>query len=132
MGEFLGTYWPLIGISVSAAVILMAQQRRTTVIGLLLNYLFVAAFLSQQQYIKPDLDVLGIMVSTTVLVKIIAGISAVSILAITALTFSRDYEASALLSRCCAHLRRFAPIPKSDGRGKTLHPIPGQEKIHIP
>ncbi|MFZ9858115.1 MAG: hypothetical protein ACO3F2_07280 [Roseiflexaceae bacterium] len=108
MGDFLGTYWPLIGISVSAAVILMAQQRRTSVIGLLLNYLFVAAFLSQQQYIKPDLDLLGFMVSTTVLIKIIAGASAVSILAITALTFSRDYEASALDEFSLAELRRAA------------------------
>jgi hypothetical protein len=108
MGEFLDTQWPLIGIAFSAGLILLAQQWRSTILGLFFNYLFVAAFLSQQQFITPDIDIAGMMLSTTVLVKLIAGISAILILTITALTFSRDYEATALDEFSLAELRRQA------------------------
>jgi hypothetical protein len=108
MGEFLDTQWPLIGIALSAGLILLAQQWRSTILGLFFNYLFVAAFLSQQQFITPDIEQFGIAISTTVLVKLIAGISAVLILTITALTFSRDYETNALDEFSMAELRRAA------------------------
>jgi hypothetical protein len=88
MADFFATQWPLMGIAASAGIILLAQQWRSTLIGLFLNYVFVAAFLAQQQFITPDVSLLGYMVSTTVLVKIIAGLSAVLILGVTALTFS--------------------------------------------
>ena len=108
MAEFFNTQWPLIGIALSAGLILLAQQWRSTLIGLFFNYLFVAAFLAQPQFIKPDLTVLGVAISTTVLVKLIAGLSAVLILAVTALTFSRDYDADALDEFSLAELRRAA------------------------
>jgi hypothetical protein len=108
MAEFFNTQWPLIGIALSAGLILLAQQWRSTLIGLFFNYLFVAAFLAQPQFIKPDLTLLGLAISTTVLVKLIAGLSAVLILAVTALTFSRDYDAEALDEFSLAELRRAA------------------------
>ena len=105
MAEFFNTQWPLIGIALSAGLILLAQQWRSTLIGLFFNYLFVAAFLAQPQFIKPDLTLLGVAISTTVLVKLIAGLSAVLILAVTALTFSRDYDAEAQRKQLVAPLR---------------------------
>ena len=56
MADFFATQWPLMGIAASAGIILLAQQWRSTLLGLLLNYLFVAAFLAQQQFITPDVS----------------------------------------------------------------------------
>jgi len=120
MAEFFLTQWPLLGIAVSAGIILLAQKRRSTLLGLLLNYLFVAAFLSQQQFITPDLSLMGYMVSTTVLVKIIAGLSAVLILGVTALTFSREEGTEALDEFSLAELRRAA---RRAQRQKMIAPL---------
>lgn len=106
MAEFLTTQWPLLGIALSAGLILLAQQWRSTLVGLLFNYIFVAAFLAQSQFSKPDLVLFDVGVSTTIVVKLIAGLSAVLILAITALTFSRDYNAEVLDEFSLAELRR--------------------------
>lgn len=106
MAELLTNQWPLIGIACSAGLILLAQQWRSTLIGLLFNYIFVAAFLAQSQFSKPDIIFFDIGVSTTIVVKFIAGLSAVLILAITALTFSRDYNADVLDEFSLAELRR--------------------------
>ena len=110
MTEFINTQWPLIGIALSAGLILLAQQWRSTLIGLLFNYIFVAAFLAQPQFGSADIDVFGISIRTTILVKLIAGLSAVLILAVTALTFSRDYNADALDEFSLAELRRAARL----------------------
>lgn len=110
MAEFITAQWPLIGIALSAGLILLAQQWRSTLIGLLFNYVFVAAFLAQSQFSKPDIEVLGVGISTTIAVKLIAGLSAVLILAITALTFSRDYNAEVLDEFSLAELRRAARL----------------------
>jgi hypothetical protein len=108
MTEFFLTQWPLLGVALSASIILLAQQWRSTLVGLLLNYLFVAAFLAQQQFITPDLSLGGYMVSATVLVKIIAGVSAVLVLAVTAFTFQREDGTEALDEFSLAELRRAA------------------------
>lgn len=108
MTEFFLTQWPLLGVAVSASIILLGQQWRSTLVGLLLNYLFVAAFLAQQQFITPDISLGGYMVSATVLVKIIAGVSAVLVLAVTALTFQREDGTEALDEFSLAELRRAA------------------------
>lgn len=110
MTEYINANWPLIGIALSAGLILLAQQWRSTLIGLLFNYICVAAFLAQPQFGKPDIDLLLVIMSTTVLVKLIAGFSAVVILAITALTFSRDYNAELLDEFSLAQLRRAARV----------------------
>lgn len=110
MADFMTAQWPLIGIALSAGLILLAQQWRSTLIGLLFNYIFVAAFLAQSPFSKPDLALLGVSVSTTIVVKLIAGLTAVVILAVTALTFSRDYNADALDEFSLAELRRAARL----------------------
>jgi hypothetical protein len=108
MTEFFVTQWPLLGVALSAGIILLGQQWRSTLTGLLLNYLFVAAFLAQQQFITPDISIAGYPFSATVLVKIIAGLSAVFILAVTALTFQREDGTEALDEFSLAELRRAA------------------------
>ena len=84
--------WPVILIALSGALILLLRDWRITVSALLVNYVGVAIFLAQQQFLQPDLQIGSIAVSTTVLVKLISGVAATAILAITALTFSREYN----------------------------------------
>ena len=120
MADYFATQWPLMGIAASAGIILLAQQWRSTLTGLFLNYVFVAAFLAQQQFITPDVSLLGYMVSTTVLVKIIAGLSAVLILGVTALTFSREEGTEELDEFSLAELRRAA---RRAQRQKIIAPL---------
>src|SRR5207253_5693348 len=81
---------------------------RITFPALLCNYLCVALFLAQQQFITPDLQLGSIAISTTVLVKLVAGVAATAILTITALTFSREYNQEDLDEFSLAELRRAA------------------------
>jgi hypothetical protein len=100
--------WPLVGITVSGAIILLWRHWRLTFLALLCNYLFVAMFLAQQQFITPDLSLGGTSFSTTVLVKLITGLAATAILTITAITFSREYNLEDLDEFSLAELRRAA------------------------
>jgi hypothetical protein len=100
--------WPIIGIALSGALILLLRDWRVTFPALLSNYAFVALFLAQQQFIKPDLQLGGRAISTTVLVKLVTGIAATAILTITALTFSREYNLEDLDEFSLTELRRAA------------------------
>jgi hypothetical protein len=100
--------WPVILIALSGALILLLRDWRITVSALLINYVGVALFLAQQQFLQPDLQISSIAVSTTVLVKLISGVAATAILAITALTFSREYNQEDLDEFSLAELRRAA------------------------
>jgi hypothetical protein len=100
--------WAVILIGLSGALILLLRDWRLTFPALLINYLCVALFLAQQQFLKPDLQLGGLAVSTTVLVKLITGIAATVILTITALTFSREYNLEDLDEFSLSELRRAA------------------------
>jgi hypothetical protein len=100
--------WPAIGIALSGAVILLLRDWRVTFPALLINYVGVVLFLAQQQFITPDLRLGGFALSTTVLVNLIAGVAATAILAITALTFSREYNLENLDEFSLSELRRAA------------------------
>jgi hypothetical protein len=100
--------WPVVCIALSGALILLLRDWRTTFAALLANYIGVALFLAQQQFLTPDLQLGGQAVSTTVLVKLIAGVAATAILTITALTFSREYNLENLDEFSLTELRRAA------------------------
>lgn len=100
--------WILIGIGLSAGVVLLLRDWRLTVPALLLNYTFLALFLANQQFLGPDLQQLGLGFSTTVIVKLITGLAVTLILSITALTFSRDYGLEDLDEFGLSELRRAA------------------------
>jgi magnesium-transporting ATPase (P-type) len=95
-------------IGFSGALILLLRDWRLTFPALLVNYLCVAIFLAQQQFLKPDLQLGSLAVSTTVLVKLLTGIAATAILTITALTFSREYNLEDLDEFSLSELRRAA------------------------
>ena len=100
--------WLLIGIGVTAAVVLLFRDWRLTVPALLLNYVALALFLAQQRFVEPDLTLLEFGLSTLVLVKLITGVAVSLILALTALTFSREYGLENLDEFGLAELRRAA------------------------
>jgi hypothetical protein len=100
--------WPVILIGLSGALILLLRDWRMTFPALLINYVCVALFLAQQQFLKPDLQLGSLTVSTTVLVKLITGGAATAILTITALTFSREYNLEDLDEFSLSELRRAA------------------------
>lgn len=100
--------WFILGIGVTAAVVLLFRDWRLTLAALLLNYLSLALFLAEQQFVPPDLSLLGLEISTLVLVKLITGLAVTLILAITALTFSREYGLESLDEFGLAELRRAA------------------------
>jgi hypothetical protein len=108
MVDFSQINWPVIGIALSGGIILLLRDWRVTFPALLLNYIFLALFLAQQQFLAPDLRLGEFAVSATVLVKLISGIAATAILTITALTFSRDYGLEDLDEFSLAELRRAA------------------------
>jgi magnesium-transporting ATPase (P-type) len=100
--------WALVGIALSGGLILLLRDWRITFPALLINYLCVAVFLAQQQFLAPDLQFGSYSISTTVLVKLITGVAATAILTITALTFSREYNLENLDEFSLAELRRAA------------------------
>ena len=106
--DFSQINWPVIGIALSGGIILLLRDWRVTFPALLLNYVFVALFLAQQQFLAPDLRLDAFAISATVLVKLISGIAATAILTITALTFSREYGLEELDEFSLAELRRAA------------------------
>src|SRR5262249_31725586 len=100
--------WPVICIALSGALILLLRDWRITFPALLINYVFVAIFLAQQQFLQPDLAIGGVAISTTVLVKLITGVAAPAILPIPALPFSREYTLEDVGEFSRAELRRAA------------------------
>lgn len=98
----------LIGIGVCGGIVLLLRDWRLTFPALLLTYLCVALFLTQQQFIRPDLQLGSYAISTMVVIKVITGLSAVAILGITALTFSREYNLEDLDEFSLSELRRAA------------------------
>lgn len=100
--------WWLVGIGLTAAVVLLVRDWRLTISALLLNYVSLALFLAQQQFVPPDLNIAGVELSTLVLVKLVTGIAVTLILVITALTFSREYGLENLDEFGLAELRRAA------------------------
>jgi hypothetical protein len=98
--------WPAVCIAFSGAIILLLRDWRVTFTALLINYVGVALFLAQQQFITPDLQLGSLAISTTILVKLIAGLASTLILLITALTFSREYNLEDLDEFSLAELRR--------------------------
>ncbi|MEI8165164.1 MAG: hypothetical protein WCG26_02260 [Chloroflexales bacterium] len=100
--------WFIIGIGLTAAVVLLFRDWRVTVTALLLNYLALTLFLAEQRFVAPDLNFLGLAVSTLVLIKLITGLAVTLILGITALTFEGEYGLESLDEFGLAELRRAA------------------------
>ncbi|GAB4209679.1 MAG: hypothetical protein OHK0022_41200 [Roseiflexaceae bacterium] len=100
--------WPVVGIAMAASMILLLRDWRITFSALLCTYIFIAIFMTQQQFIPADLRVSSFAVSTSVVIKLLTGIAATAILAITALTFSREYNLEDLDEFSLAELRRAA------------------------
>jgi hypothetical protein len=100
--------WAIIGLAVSSGAILLLRDWRITAPALFVNYLSVAWFLAQQQFITPDLAIGGLVLSTTIVVKAITGLAASLILGVTAITFSREYNLEDLDEFSLAELRRAA------------------------
>src|SRR5262245_49075975 len=100
--------WPLIGIGLSAGLVLLLRDWRGTFPAILTNYVCLALFLAQQQFLPSDLRLGDYMLSTVVLVKLITGFAVTAILVVTALTFSRDYGLENLDAFGLAELRRAA------------------------
>ncbi|MFQ3632076.1 hypothetical protein [Roseiflexus sp.] len=100
--------WAIVILSVSSGVILLLRDWRITTPALFVNYLSIAWFLAQQQFITPDLVIGELALSTTIVVKVITGFAASLILGITAVTFSREYNLEDLDEFSLAELRRAA------------------------
>lgn len=112
--------WLLILLGLSAGTILLLRDWRFTVGALLFNYVALALFLDEQRFLEPDLSLVGVNVSTIVLVKLITGIAVSAILAITALTFSYDYGLEEKDEFALAELRRAT---RSAQRRRETHPF---------
>jgi magnesium-transporting ATPase (P-type) len=106
--DFTQINWSVLGIALSGAIILLLRNWQITFPALLLNYVSVALFLAQQQFITPDLRLGSAAISTTVLVELITGVATTAILTITALTFSREYGLEELDEFSLTELRRAA------------------------
>jgi hypothetical protein len=100
--------WAVVGLAVSSGIVILLRDWRITIPAMLINYLSVAWFLAQQQFITPDLTVGELALSTTIVVKVITGFAASAILGITAVTFSREYNLEDLDEFSLAELRRAA------------------------
>jgi hypothetical protein len=99
--------WFLIGIGVTATVVLLFRDWRLTFPALLLNYIALALFLTEQRFVATEqgrMDLIG----TLVLVKIITGLAVTLILTLTALMFSREYGLENLDEFGLSELRRAA------------------------
>lgn len=100
--------WLVLGIAATGGLILILRDWRFTFPALLANYMCIALFLAQQQFITPDLELGQFEVSTMVVIKLITGVAATAILTITALTFSREYNLEDLDEFSLSELRRAA------------------------
>jgi multisubunit Na+/H+ antiporter MnhC subunit len=100
--------WALIGIAVSAGAVLLFRTWRSTFPAILFNYVCLAFFMAQQQFLPANLSVFGFGFSTVVVVKLITGFAVTAILLLTALTFSREYGLEDLDEFGLSELRRAA------------------------
>ncbi|MBA3468795.1 MAG: hypothetical protein H0T53_04035 [Herpetosiphonaceae bacterium] len=105
------TMWILIvTLVLTAGTILIMRDWRWTLIALFWNYVAQGLFIAQQQFIIPDISVGGREFSSLVFIKLITGLGVAVILAITALTFSREYGLEDLDEFSLAELRRAARV----------------------
>ncbi len=118
--------WAIIGLTVSSGIILLLRDWRVTTPALFVNYLSVAWFLAQQQFITPDLVIGELALSTTIVVKVITGLAASLILGITGVTFSREYNLEDLDEFSLAELRRAA---RRAQRQRTSEPFRVSEYV---
>lgn len=100
--------WLVAGIAATGGLVLLLRDLRLAVPALLTGYLLIALFLTQQQFIRPDLQIGSASVSTLVIVKLITGFAASAMLTITGLTFSREYNLEDLDEFSLSELRRAA------------------------
>jgi hypothetical protein len=107
MGSAILTFLPLVGLVLSAGVVLMAQDWRLSFPALLVNYISLAFLVAQQQALVPNLMV-ETSIFTVVAVKLVTGVAVTLILTLTALTFSRDYGLEDLDEFGLSELRRAA------------------------
>jgi hypothetical protein len=113
--------WIVLLIAVSAGLVLILRDWRLTVPALLLAYCGIALFLAQQQFVRADLQLGGRPLSTLVIIKLITGVAATAILAITAITFSREYNVEDLDEFSLTELRRAARRAQSASAGQPFH-----------
>ena len=103
-----GINWIVLAIALGGGLVLLLRDWRYTVSALLFTYCGIALFLAQQQFLRSDLQIGAQSLSTLVLIKLITGVSATAILAITAITFSREYNVEDLDEFSLTELRRAA------------------------
>lgn len=108
----------IILLGISAGGILLSRDWRLTVALLLLNYGALAGLLNEQPFVRPDLGQAGI--SSLALIKLITGVCTTLILAVTALTFSRDYGLEDLDEFGQAELRRALRAAARQRSAETL------------
>lgn len=119
MFELFSINWSLIGIALSAGMVLLIRDWRLSFSALFLNYICLALFLDQQQFIDPELSPTVFGVSTTMIVKFITGAAVTAILTLTALTFSHEYGLEELDEFGLSELRRAA---RAAQRQRTTQP----------
>ncbi len=110
----------LIAIALSAALVLLLRDWRKTISALLANSVAVALFLAHQGFLVSDISAPALHVSTIVVVKLITGLAVSLILAITALTFSREYGLEDLDEFGMAELRRAARAAQRQQESSTV------------
>ncbi|NJK80638.1 MAG: hypothetical protein HC914_12350 [Chloroflexaceae bacterium] len=104
-------------MALSSGIVLLLRDWRITVSALLVNYIIVAIFVAQQQLFVPNL-LIARSIGTIVIIKLVTGIATTLILALTALTFSKEYGLEDLDEFGLSELRRAA---RAAQRQKTLH-----------
>ncbi len=102
------TNLPLIGIALSAALVLLMRDWRVSFSALLVNYMCLTMFLAQQQLLVTPATGAMLGTGTIVAVKLITGLAVTAILTLTALTFSREYGLEDLDEFGLSELRRAA------------------------
>lgn len=100
-------YLSLVGITLSAGIVLLLRDWRITVPALFVHYSCLAIFLSRQQANVPNL-LIEQSIGTIIAVKLVTGLAVTGILTITALTFSREYGIENLDEFGLSELRRAA------------------------
>lgn len=111
---------PLVGVVVSAGVVLLLRDWRKTCAALLVHYICLAIFIAQQQALVPNLLVEQ-SIYTVVGVKIVTGAAVTMILTITALTFSQEYGIENLDEFGLAELRRAARAAQRQQASEPFH-----------
>ncbi len=121
--------WSLIGIAVSAALVLLWRDWRVTCAALLLNYGCLALFLAQKQFVAADLVLWGVGINTIVATRLMTGVAVTAILVITALTFSKEYGLEDLDEFGLAELRRAARAAQRRSSSATAAPGEGVQRL---